>query len=117
MRSMTLPIVLIVLGATWLLHSFGMLPDLRAVGGVALIIAGIAVLVSEGITRSSVVTGPVLMYWGGAWLAHEQLDISMRYLVPAFLIVLGLCLVAARLPGMPHSRGNGAAVHRSGDQA
>jgi len=104
MRKMTLPIVLIVVGAVWLMHVLGLLPDVRAVGGFALIVAGIAVLVSEGITKSSVVTGPVLVFWGTAWLAHEQMDMPLRYIAPVFLIVLGLCLAAARLPGVPHSR-------------
>lgn len=101
---MTLPIVLIVVGAVWLLHGLGFLPDVRAIGGYALIVAGLAVLISEGITKSAVVTGPVLMFWGAAWLAHDQLGMSMRYIVPSFLIVLGLCLAAARLPGVPHNR-------------
>jgi hypothetical protein len=100
MRKMTLPIVLIVVGALWLTHALGFIPDLRSVGGLALVFAGIAVLVSEGINKASVVTGPMLIFCGAAWYAVEQGLVARVVVAPSFLIVLGLCLLASRLPSV-----------------
>ena len=104
MKNMSLPIVLVTIGAVWLIHVLGLLPDLRVVGAIALIIAGVAVLAIEGITKAAVVSGPMLIFGGAIWFAYDH-DMIGRYVIaPSFLIVLGLCLFVSRLPSVPVSR-------------
>ncbi len=104
MKNMSLPIVLITIGAVWLAHVLGWLPDLRSVGAIALVVAGVAVLAIEGITKASVVSGPMLIFSGGAWYAWDHELLTKGVIAPLFLIVLGLCIFAARMPSVPVSR-------------
>ena len=103
MRNVALPLLLILFGAMWLAHVLGLIPDLRAIGGMALVVAGIAVLAIEGINKRSVVTGPVLMFCGAAWLGLQHGYLTRDLVAPLFLIVVGACLFVARLPGVPSS--------------
>lgn len=103
MRNVALPLLLILFGAIWLAHVMGLVPELRAIGGLALIVAGIAVLAIEGINKRSVVSGPMLMFGGAVWLGSQHGYLSRDLVAPLFLIVLGACLFIARLPGVPSS--------------
>ncbi len=105
MRNLSLPIILILGGMAWLAHNMGYLPDLRSLGALILVIAGVAVLALEGITRNSVISGPMLIAGGLAWMAREKDLVDWRILAPALVIVLGICILISRLPGIPNSRG------------
>lgn len=107
MKNLTLPLLLIALGAAWLLHNVGLLPDLRSVGAIALAGAGLAVLFLEGITKQSVVSGPMLIAGGATWYARDHNLVSWSVLGPLLLIVFGVCLFISRLPSVPASRGRG----------
>jgi len=113
MKNLTLPLVLIALGAAWLLHNVGLLPDLQSVGAIALVCAGVAVLFLEGITRHSVVSGPMLIAVGGAWYARDQNLLAWAILGPVLLIVLGVCLFVSRMLSVPPV---GAATHGARQQ-
>lgn len=105
MKNLTLPLLLIALGAAWLLHNVGMLPDLRSVGAIALAGAGLAVLFLDGITKQSVVSGPMLIAAGATWYARDHRLVPWSILAPVLLIVLGICLFISRLPAVPATRG------------
>jgi hypothetical protein len=104
MRNTVLPIALIVFGAAWLAREMGWFHELHMVVAVAFIVLGIAILVSEGINRSSVVSGPFLVYVGVAWLAHDRGYVSIQVIWPVGIIVLGILLFIARLPAIPDAR-------------
>jgi len=104
MKNLTLPLLLIALGAAWLLHNVGLLPDLRSVGAIALAGAGLAVLFLEGITKQSVVSGPMLIAAGATWYARDHNLLPWSILGPLLLIVFGVCLFISRLPAVPASR-------------
>jgi hypothetical protein len=101
MRDAGLPITLIVLGFLGIAWYFRLFPDFDLVVAVALVAAGAAVMVFDGITKSSVVIGPFLIATGIAWWAHEFHDVSWRVLIPALLVLLGALMLVARRPTIP----------------
>jgi hypothetical protein len=105
MRDAGLPITLIVVGLVWLAWQFRIFPDIDWVIAAGLVAGGVAVLVFDGITKSSVVIGPFLMATGAAWALHEFQRIDWRYLIPALLVVLGTLMLVARRPGIPERKG------------
>lgn len=115
MREATLPILLMVFGAAWLAHELGWLPDWKMIGAILLIGAGVAVLASEGITKSSVVSGPMLIFGGAVWLARQHDLLEWNLILPIGLIAFGLCLFVARLAAVPRYRG-GVTPGKGGNQ-
>ncbi len=96
--------MLVVFGAAWLAHEAGWFSDWVSLIAVALIIIGAAIPVTEGINRSSVVAGPMLIYCGAAWLLYLHERISERVVWPLGIIVWGLLLLVSRLPQIPDAR-------------
>jgi hypothetical protein len=101
MRNTVLPIVLIAFGAAWLARELGWFREIHVVVAVTFIVLGLAILAGEGINRSSVVSGPFLVYVGAAWLIHDQGYVSSQIIWPVGIIVLGILLFIARLPAIP----------------
>ena len=104
MRDAALPVTLIVVGLGWLAWHFGWFPDVDWVIALGLIVAGVAVLVFDGITKSSIVIGPFLAGVGVAWAAHERYRIHWMVLIPMLLVLLGVLMLAARSPRVPERR-------------
>ncbi|WP_052190538.1 hypothetical protein [Chitinibacter sp. ZOR0017] len=63
--SILWPLALIVIGAGWLLHRLDVLPSVSWIIILGLIAAGVAVLLLEGLNKSSIVLGPMLIAGGG----------------------------------------------------
>ena len=72
MRNAATPITLIIIGVLGIIWYFGWLPDIDSVTSIALVAGGVAILVMDGITKSSVVLGPTLIAVGVAWWLHDQ---------------------------------------------
>jgi hypothetical protein len=108
MRDAGLPVTLIVVGLVWLAWQFRIFPDIDWIIAAGLVAGGIAVLVFDGVTKSSVVIGPFLMATGGAWALHEFQRVEWKYLIPTLLVVLGALMLVARNPGIPERKGQKA---------
>ncbi|MGA2550247.1 MAG: hypothetical protein ABSF50_08860 [Burkholderiaceae bacterium] len=104
MKNAVFPVILILFGAAWLARELGWFHQIHLVLAVGLIVLGIAILLGEGINRSTVVTGPFLIYVGAAWLIHDQALVPDQVLWPVGVIVLGVLLFVARLPSIPQTR-------------
>jgi drug/metabolite transporter (DMT)-like permease len=117
MKNTAAPLILVLFGIAWLLHELGWKIEWEILGAGALVIAGALVLILEGLTKSSVVNGPMLVFAGGAWYAHHERVFSWNLILPTALIVLGLCLVLSRVSNLPVRRGARAdrADRRPGD--
>lgn len=105
MRDAALPITLIVVGLVWMLWYFGLVPDRDWLVAGGFIVAGIAVLIFDGITKTSVVSGPFLIAIGIAWVLHDEKGLSFRLIIPAMLVILGVLMLVARSPSIPHRKG------------
>ena len=104
MRDAVLPIFLIVMGILWLLFALNWIPDLDWLIGLGFIAAGIGVMLTDGINKQSIVSGPFLISLGIAWFLRLQYGAQYNYIVPILLIVLGLLMLLARLPQIPEPR-------------
>jgi hypothetical protein len=104
MRDAALPVTLIVVGLVWLAWHFRLFPDVDWIIAIGLVVAGISILVFDGITKSSVVIGPFLIGVGIAWALHERYRIQWSVLIPALLVWLGVLMLVARRPGIPDRR-------------
>ena len=104
MRDAGLPITLIVVGLVWLAWHFRFFPDIDWVIALALVAGGVAVLLFDGLTKSSVVIGPFLIGVGIAWGVHERYRVTWSILIPCLLVVLGGLMLVARSPRIPERK-------------
>lgn len=104
MKDAALPVILIVLGAAWLLNSLHLLPGVQWLWILGLAGAGVGILLLDGITRSSIVVGPLLILAGVLSYARLYYALEWRFIIPVMLIGAGLCMLIARSPAIPESR-------------
>jgi len=117
MKDAALPVVLIVLGLTWLLNSLDWLPDIHWLWIIGLAGAGTAILVLDGITKSSVVAGPLLILAGILSFFRQYYGLGWRFIIPVMLIAAGTFMLVARSPSIPESpRFNRSAAGRHFDR-
>ena len=108
MRDAGIPVTLIVVGVLWLVWYFGWFPDVDWIIAAGLAAGGVAVLLFDGVTKSSVVIGPFMIASGLAWALHDRYRVSWSVLIPALLILLGALMLVARSPRIPVRRGGPA---------
>jgi hypothetical protein len=104
MRNAALPITLIVVGAIGVVWYFGWFPNVESITALALAGAGVLVLATDRVTKSSIVLGPMLMAVGGAIWLHDAYRLRWWLLVSVLLIVLGILMLVARDPRIPERR-------------
>ena len=104
MRDTSLPITLIVIGVVWLLWNQGWLPERNWVIAGGFIAGGIAVLVANRVTKSSIVTGPLLIAIGIAWALRDAFGLRWTVIIPALLVLLGVLMLVARSSSIPDKR-------------
>jgi hypothetical protein len=104
MRDAGLPITLIVVGSAWLLWYYRLFPDIDWIIAAGLVLGGIAILFMDGITKNSVVTGPILIASGIAWALHDRWHVTWFVLLPTLLVLLGLLMLIARRDNIPERR-------------
>ena len=101
MRDASLPITLIVVGLVWLFWHFRLFPDIDWVIAAGFLAAGVAVMVFDGINKTSIVTGPILIAMGGAWALNDRYRVCWSVLIPALLVLLGVLMLIARSAAIP----------------
>lgn len=104
MRDAVFPVVLIVLGAAWLLNSLDMLPDVHWMWIIGLVGAGLGIFLVDGITKSSVVAGPLFILAGILSYCREYYGLGWRIIIPVMLIGAGVFMLIARSPAIPERR-------------
>ncbi|MDO5638659.1 MAG: hypothetical protein Q4G28_02205 [Neisseria sp.] len=100
--SLVLPLFLIIAGAVWFLKTTGILPATATMIAIALAIAGIVVLITDGINKQSVVAGPILVYIGAAVYLKSQYLLGYSPLVALGMMVLGCLLLLSRSSIIPY---------------
>jgi hypothetical protein len=104
MRDAGLPITLIVVGAIGVVWYFGWFPDVQSVTALALAVAGVLILATDRLTKSSIVLGPMLIAVGGAIWLHDTYRLRWWLLMSVLLIILGVLMLIARDPRIPERR-------------
>jgi hypothetical protein len=104
MRNAGLPITLIVVGSAWLLWYFRLFPDIDWIIAAGLVLGGIVILYMDGLTKSSIVSGPILIATGIAWALHDRWHVTWLVLMPMLLVLLGVLMLIARRANIPERR-------------
>ena len=104
MKNASLQIALIAVGIAWLLWHFRLFPDIDWLIAAALMAAGVAILLIDRFTRTSIVTGPFLIATGIAWMLHDRWNVTWFVLLPSLLVLLGVLMLIARMSNLPESR-------------
>ncbi len=104
MRNTTLPVILIAGGLALLGWNYGWIPNWNTLVAVALVSAGVAILLLDGLTKQSIVAGPVLIAMGIGWYGFFDLGWRARLIVPLLMIFAGFMLLAARFALLPASK-------------
>ena len=115
MRDATLPVVLIAGGLALLGWNFGWIPDWNTLVALALIGAGAAIMLLDGLTKQSLVAGPVLIAMGISWYGYFELHWSSRLIIPLLMIFAGLMMLAARFAPLPAAKIKGVFAPRQSD--
>jgi hypothetical protein len=104
MRDAALPVVLIVLGAAWLLNNLRWLPEVHWLWILGLAGAGLGILMLGSITKSSIIAGPMLILAGSLSFFRQHHALGWRFIIPIMLIAAGVFMLIARSPSLPESR-------------
>ncbi|MBP7582380.1 hypothetical protein [Vogesella sp. XCS3] len=98
------PLILIVLGLLWFLKSSALLPDTTTLLALLLAASGVVLLVVDGLTKSTVVTAPMLMYAGVAVYLFDEDKLRLSHMLSLGMILLGLLMLIARSERIPERR-------------
>jgi chromate transport protein ChrA len=107
-NNAALPITLIVVGVIGVVWHFGWFPNVESITALALAAAGVLILATDRITKSSIVLGPMLIAVGGAIWLHDNYRLRWWLLVSVLLIIVGILMLIARDPRIPERRHAGS---------
>ncbi|WP_373741550.1 hypothetical protein [Neisseria sp.] len=99
--SLALPLFLIIFGAVWLLKTADILPETSTLVAAGIAATGVIVLVTDGINKQSVVSGPFLVYIGAAVYLYHRYYFAFSPLIAMGMVVLGLLLLLSRSNVVP----------------
>ena len=108
MRDSIFPITLVAAGAVWLLFNLDWIPSFDWLVTLILIGSGVGILLIEGVTKKSIVGGPLLIAIGVTWLLHFYVGVRWRFLAPSLCIIAGILMLIARADSIPEMRGRRA---------
>ena len=103
-NNAALPITLIVVGVIGVVWHFGWFPNVESITALALAAAGVLILATDRITKSSIVLGPMLIAVGGAIWLHDTYRLRWWLLISVLLIIVGILMLVARDPRIPEKR-------------
>ena len=115
MRDATLPVVLIAGGLVMLGWNYSWIPNWNTLVAIALVGAGAAIMVLDGVTKQSMVAGPVLIAIGISWYGYFDFGWRWRLIIPSLMIFAGLMMLAARFAPLPNAKVKGVPAVRPSD--
>ena len=105
--SATFPLLLIVLGTLWFLHSSALLPDSTTLLAILLAGAGVALLAIDGVNKSTLVASPLMVYAGAAVWLYRHWALQLSHVLSLGMVLAGLLMLIARSDRIP-DKGRGA---------
>jgi hypothetical protein len=110
--GLIVPILLITLGAGWLLTTVGVAPGIDWVWTLGLAIVGVLTFVIGGFDKVTVVLGPFFIIASLLSVLRQTDRLVVDTEVPVLVIVAGILLLVARLPAVPLPKWITADVHQ-----
>jgi hypothetical protein len=100
-KSLIVPILLITIGAGWLLTTLGIAPGIDWVWTLGLAVVGILAFVVGGFDKVSVVVGPFFIITSCLSVLRQTGRLKLDVEVPILVITGGVLLLIARHPAIP----------------
>jgi hypothetical protein len=100
-KTLILPILLITVGAGWLLTTLGVAPGIDWVWTLGLAVVGLSAFVVGGIDKVSVVIGPFFILTSVLSILRQTGRLDLNVEVPILVILAGVLLLIARMPVIP----------------
>lgn len=99
--SATTPLILIAIGVIWFLNSAELLPATNTMIAGALALAGICIFIFDGINKSTIFSGPLLIYIAGAIYVWHNYSVPLSPILALGLVFLGILMLLSRLNAIP----------------
>jgi hypothetical protein len=103
MQAVGVSLLVIAVGAAWLLNTMNVIPGVNWVWTVGLAASGVLLLMLGGINKLTVVVGPFLMVASVLSLLRQRGTIHMDQEVPYLVIALGVLLLLSSLSNLPRA--------------
>lgn len=100
-KQFVVPVLIILLGVTWLLNVQNIIPGVDWIWTGGLAAAGILTLAVGGINKLTVVTGPFLMVASTCSILRQTGRLQIDSEVPILTIVLGCLLLLVQFTQLP----------------
>ncbi len=100
-KSLILPLLLIAVGAGWLLSALGVAPSIDWIWTLGLAVVGLLTLAISGIDKFSIVVGPFFFIASGLSILRQSDRLPLEVEVPILVILAGILMLIARLPVVP----------------
>ena len=100
-KSLAIPILIMAIGAAWLLNTIGVIPGVDWIWTVGLGTLGILILAFGGWNKVSVVVGAFLLIASVFSVARQTGRLNPQIEVPSLVIVFGVLLLFVQLSNLP----------------
>lgn len=99
-KTLILPVLLITIGAGWLLSALGFAPSVAWVWTLGLAAVGVITFAVSGIDKVSVVVGPFFLLASALSVLRQTDRLRLDLEVPILVIFSGILLLIARRPAV-----------------
>jgi hypothetical protein len=96
-KKLVVPILIVVVGVTWLLNVLEIMPGVDWIWTVGLAAAGILTIAVGGLNKLTIVTGPLLVVASVCSLLRQTNRLQLNREIPVLVIVLGILMLVSQL--------------------
>lgn len=100
-QSLAASLIVIALGAAWLLNTMDVIPNVNWVWTIGLALSGLLVMGIGGINKLTIVTGPLLIIASVLSILRQTGRLDLNREVPILVIVLGLLMLISQISPAP----------------
>jgi hypothetical protein len=100
-KTLLIPVLLIVLGAGWLLTAMGVMPEVDWAWTLGVGAVGVLAFLIGGVDKVTIVVGPFFILASVLSLLRQTDRISIDKEIPVLVILAGILLLVARLESIP----------------
>ncbi len=99
--SLIVPVLLIAVGAGWLLATLGVAPNILWIWTLSLGAIGVLTFLVWGFDKVTVVIGPLFLLASVLSVLRQTNRLTLNVEIPLLIIATGVLLLAAHLPAVP----------------
>lgn len=100
-KSLAIAMLIITVGAGWLLTTLGVGQGIVWVWTLGLAIAGLLTFLISGVDKVSVVVGPFFIVASVLSILRQQSSLPLDMELPILVILAGVLVLVARMKGIP----------------